>query len=170
MNQERIARLEALGFQWDRMQQQGCLRPRHIISNDSEVTTRKSRCLAKDDRRAPTLSSVPQHEDEETSSPLDPAPAGRDSFNWCARASLAYSLTSHVGCGEGNSEKGCDMRVAEATTVSVTMTNTLSPCLESADGTPMPPRRQQRRRRRPSANDTTSQKSPRLTKDSPIMN
>jgi Helicase associated domain len=147
MNEEKIALLEAIGFQWGLRKQQGGDCPRRISNDtdmDSEVTPRKSPRLAKIGRR--TRAPSPQH--GETPSPLDPVPTDRDTFNWRAKA----SLPSLVGYGK-------DLSVAAATA-------SLGPSLESADGASTP---RQRRKRQHCVNEVTSRKSPRVTNDSRIM-
>jgi hypothetical protein len=90
MNEERIARLEAVGFQWNGTQ---------------------------------ALSGASRHDDS-------PCLFDRDSFNWCARASLGHSLSSGFGYGHEN-DRG--QPGATAATALVGVTNAFGSALESSD-------------------------------------
>jgi hypothetical protein len=130
MNEEKVARLDAVGFQWDVKKQRGCYRP--ICSHDADTATaRKSTQLAKGTL---ALTGTSQHDgvDGETPCLFD-----RDSFNWCARASLGHSLSSGVGYGKhrhlSTHENDRGLPGTTAATTLVGVTNAFGSALESAD-------------------------------------
>jgi hypothetical protein len=106
MNEERIAVLEAVGFEWDRTRIRGFYdrsSSSSSSSNDahtaSEVPAHKSPHLPKASPRAAALPGGRQDDGVvgKTFIPSDPALTDRDSFNWRARASLGHFLPSYAG-------------------------------------------------------------------------
>jgi hypothetical protein len=132
MNEEKIALLEAVGFEWDRRVHRGRY-DRSISSNEadtaSEVPAEKSPPLAKSSPGVPTLPGGPHNDgvDGESLIPSDPTPTDRDSFNWCAQASLGNFLPSRAG---DMTDRGLSVAVA---TAFGGVANTLNPSPASTD-------------------------------------
>jgi hypothetical protein len=124
MNDKRIARLEAVGFQWDRTEDRGRYRG-ETMSRDADTAIqaakRKAPGLATVSRGPPTLCATPQHDgvDVETPGLSDRPPTDRHPFSWCARALLGHSLPLRVGYGADHSncshDKDHGLLVAENT-------------------------------------------------------